>query len=136
MKLKLNQRPYSEKFKAYAVRKYATNRYSVVALARRLGIARDTLRQWVREAGNPMRPLGRPATPETPAMLAQFKAMHDAGMGRDTIAAALKIGTKRVAEMRRRLSPPIEEVAKRRCEVCLAVYPMNQDCPNGHGRVA
>lgn len=136
MNLRLNQRPYSQKFKAYAVQKYATNRYSVAMLARRLGIARDTLRGWVREAGREMRPLGRPRTPETPAMLAQFKAMHEAGMGRDTIAAALKIGTKRVAEMRARLFPEPETVLRRRCEVCLAVYPMDQGCPNGHGRVA
>lgn len=130
------QKPeYTPAYKARVVAAYQSGTYSISALARTYGIARETARDWVRDANVPLRPRGRPGTPWTPELLANVRRLLAARRGRDAICAELRISWRTLAALKQHLANDVV-VVKRRCELCLAVYPMNQDCPNGHGRVA
>lgn len=117
-----------------AVRLYATGKYNSSEAARIAGVARETLRGWVRKANAPLRPRGRPRTELPENVVEQFREMRAEGWSGTRIRDHLRIGHKRYAELLRQVG--VGDGPRMRCQECYAVYPMGGTCPNNHGRTA
>ncbi len=106
------------------------------------GLGRDSVVTLMRRLGVPLRPVGRPRRVLTAAEARDFRAWWAAGRGVAWIAVQLRMSTSmawrlvREWGLSRGEEPPARTApreARRRCEACLAVFPLRQDaCPNGH----
>lgn len=132
---------------------YQNPALAMIEITARHGISDASVRKLAREASLPLRPIGRPKGKSNPSRVSRLnvRLLLDGGMTPLEVAQRLRIDKSTVNRFLRDFKAGMEPrragtlknrkgdlrrtaaSIQRRCEVCLAVFPLAQPaCPNGH----